>query len=207
MNTTSVDSYLAEGCGRCDRYQTPACKVHAWGPELVALRALVLASGLSETLKWGQPTYTLDGKNVVIVSARDDACILSFLKGVLLDDPDGILEKPGPNSHVGRVIRFRSLDEVHARTEMTRRLIEQAMAVQRARTPIPPREDAPELPDALREVLEADPAVQAAFDDLTPGRQRSYIFHVSGAKREATRARRAERCVPKILAGKGFNER
>jgi len=207
MNTTNVDSYLAEGCGRCDRFQTPSCKVHAWGPVLVELRALLQGCGLAETLKWGQPTYTLDGSNVAMIAAREDSCAISFFKGVLLDDPDGVLEKPGPNSHVGRLLRFDDVEQVRAHRGAAEALVKQAMEVQRAGTPIPAREDEPEVPAELQDVLDGDPTVQAAFDALTPGRQRSYVFHVSGAKRAQTRARRAERCVPKILAGKGFNER
>jgi uncharacterized protein YdeI (YjbR/CyaY-like superfamily) len=50
------------------------------------------------------------------------------------------------------------------------------------------------------------PDLRAPFEALTPGRRKSYIFHVSGAKQAKTRAARAERCVPMILSGRGFNE-
>lgn len=207
MNNTSVDSYLAEGCGRCDRFRMPSCKVHTWAEALAALRDLLRTSALTEEVKWGQPCYTLGGKNVVMIAAFDDSCALSFFKGILLTDPDGLLERPGPNSHAGRLFRFTSVEEVAARRALAAQFVEEAIALERSGARVPTRERSEPMPDELQEALDAHPRVQAAFDALTPGRRRSYVLHVSGAKQSKTRAARAERCIPKILAGKGFHER
>ncbi len=207
MNNTSVDSYLRDGCGRCEHYQTPACKVHRWTPILEALRQLLLASGLVEEMKWGSPCYTLDGKNVIMLISFKESCCLQFFKGAALVDDAGALESPGPSSRYARLLRFRTTLDLAARRPLARKLIDQAIALERAGTKVVV-DAAPEpVPDELLRRLESDAALQQAFDALTPGRRRSHILHISGAKQSETRERRVERCAPDILSGRGFNER
>lgn len=207
MNRTNVDSYLRDGCGRCERYRTPECKVHRWTGPLEALRRLVLAAGLDEELKWGSPCYTLGGKNVVMIAAFEEHCALSFFEGAALEDEDGILESAGPSSRIARLIRFRSTEDVLGRREEIARLLEQAIALERAGVRAE-RSAAPEpVPDELARRLEEDAALRAAFEALTPGRRRSHILYVSGAKQRETRSRRVDKCAPVILAGRGFGER
>lgn len=207
MNTSSVDSYLSEGCGRCDHYRTPRCKVHRWRGGLAALREVLLAAGLEETVKWGAPCYTLGGKNVAMLVALRESCGLSFFKGAALPDDEGLLEAPGPNSRHGRYLRFRSEDEVLARLPEAARFVAAAIALEAAGVTIAPLAEPEPLPLELAQRLADDPALQQAFEALTPGRRRSHVLHVSGAKQPETRERRVERCVLAILAGKGFNER
>ena len=207
MNRESVDHYLEVGCGRCALGGTPACKVHRWTPILVALRAQLRAAGLTEEMKWGSPCYTAHGKNVVMLTSLVDACALGFFQGVALPDPAGLLEKQGPNMQTARSVFFRHPDEVTARGPAVAALIEAAIAFAASGAKIP-RVAAPEpVPDALAALLDADPALRAAFDALTPGRRRSHILHVAGAKQRETQDRRAARCAPEILAGRGFQER
>lgn len=97
MNS-KVDLYLEEGCGRCSYYRTPQCKVHNWSEELKELRRIVLECGLDETYKWSQPCYVYQKSNVLLLAALKDYAAISFFKGALLADPDGILAAPGPNS-------------------------------------------------------------------------------------------------------------
>lgn len=123
MNTTSVDAYLRDGCGRCDKYQTPACKVHLWTAPLEALRALLRSTELVEEMKWGSPCYTLGGKNVVMLTSFKEHCALQFFKGAALDDEAGVLERPGPSSQQVRLVKFRSLADVTARRAVVRRLV------------------------------------------------------------------------------------
>ncbi len=204
--TTDLPTFLRDGCGRCEKFATDACKVRRWREVLDALRDTLLQTGLTETMKWGSPCYTDEGRNIVLLAALTDACTLGFVEGAGLDDPDGVLELPGPNSHRDRVLRVRSVDEARRLAPTIRRLVEGAVARRRAGeapAPAPPLV----LPDELSARLAADPALQAAFDALTPGRRRSHALHVGGAKAAATRARRAEACAPIILAGRGFNER
>ncbi len=206
MNNTSVDSWLTDGCGRCEHYRTPQCKVHDWTELLVELREVLRESGLLETMKWGSPCYTLDGKNVVMLTALRDYCAISFFKGSLIDDPERRLEAPGPSSQAARLFKFTSLEQVRANRGLAAAYVARAIEIERSGQRVEFRSDEP-VPDELQVILDGDPAVAAAFEALTPGRKRSYVLHVSGAKQARTREARAERCIPKILAGRGFNER
>lgn len=207
MNRESVDSYLRDGCGRCDKYRTPACKVHLWTPALRALRAMLLEAGLTEEMKWGSPCYTFEGANVVMIASLRDRCALSFFQGAALADVDGLLVSPGPNSRFARYLPFRSLSDVTAHRDAIAGFLAEAM--ERARTG--QKVDAPPaaepMPEELASALAAAPKLARAYEALTPGRRRSHVLHVSGAKQSATRAKRAEACAAKILEGKGWNER
>lgn len=205
MNNTSVESYLAEGCGRCEHYQTPQCKVHLWTEELLALREILRSTSLDETMKWGSPCYTFDGKNVAMMGSFRDYCSISFFKGVLLEDPEGLLEAPGPNSRHARLLKFRSLEDVERLASQALNFLNQALEIQKKGLKVDAAEAEP-LPDELEARLLSEDGLWEAYEALTPGRQRSFILHVSGAKNPETRVRRAEKCVPKIWAGKGFNE-
>lgn len=207
MNNTSVESFLRDGCGRCDHFKTPECKVHQWTEPLEALRELLLAAGLEEQMKWGSPCYMLDGKNVIMLVALKDCCAISFFKGAALVDDEGLLERPGPNSRFGRYLKFRSFAEVKAKKKITRRLVEQALELERTGTKVKAPSAAEPVPAELASRLATDPVLRRAFEALTPGRRRSHVLQISGAKQAETRERRVERCAQDILAGRGFNER
>jgi uncharacterized protein YdeI (YjbR/CyaY-like superfamily) len=110
--------------------------------------------------------------------------------------------------NVGRWIKFTSLKEIMAMHSILREYIYEAIEVEESGKKVPlkkPSEHA--VPEELQARLETVPELRAAFEALTPGRRKSYIFHVSGAKQAKTRAARAETCAPMILSGRGFNER
>jgi uncharacterized protein YdeI (YjbR/CyaY-like superfamily) len=207
VNRESVDSYLQDGCGRCDHYRTPQCKVLLWTSALVALRKIVLEAGLVEEMKWGSPCYTLGGKNVLMIVSFRESCAMSFFKGASLEDPSGLLESAGPNAQHGRLIRFQGVERVEAHRAAIAALVAGAIAVERSGKKLPKAQLPESLPEELEARLAADPELRRAFEALTPGRKRSHVLHVSGAQQTETRARRAERCAADILAGKGFNER
>ena len=205
IRNSEVDQYLAIGCMRCPLGNTPECKVHGWYDVFQALRELVLESGLAEEVKWKVPTYTLNGKNVLIIAAFKEYCGLNMFKGVLIIDPSGILEFAGPNSQEAMVGRFRSVEQVQENAGAIREILRQAVELERSGAVVPKR-DAPDLdlPEELVVAMDADPSLASAFFALTPGRQRSHVIHISGAKQSKTRESRVEKCVPKILAGQGF---
>lgn len=207
MNTEGFETWVVDGCGRCDLYRTPACKVRRWTDVLVALRGLLLASGLREEMKWGSPCYTDGGHNVVMLSALKDCAVLGFFKGTLLDDPEGLLEAPGPNTQAARQVRFTALAQVQAWEKAVAGLIARAIEVERSGAAVTVVSTPEPMPEELDAVLARNPAARAAFDALTPGRRRSHILHVTGAKQAATRMSRAAGCVPKILEGRGWHER
>lgn len=207
VNNTSVDSYLQDGCGRCQHFQTPQCKVHRWHDGLVALRQLLQRTALVETMKWGSPCYTLDGRNVLIISAFIDWFGLSFFAGAALDDPAGLLQAPGPNSHHARVLKLTSMAELLEHQQAVQACVERAIAAaQQGVSTAGPRAREP-VPAELAAVLEGDAALRVAFDALSPGRQRSHVLHVGGAKTASARQARAARCAAKIREGKGFLDR
>jgi uncharacterized protein YdeI (YjbR/CyaY-like superfamily) len=202
-----VDGYLESGCGRCSLGGTPQCKVHRWHDELLALRALLQDTELEESIKWGMPCYVFQGKNVAMMAAFKDYCCLSFFKGALLDDPEGILVFAGQDSQVGKQFRFTSVEVLAAVAETLRNYIAEAIQVEIsgkkvARKPIEVRT----IPDELVLRFREAPELEAAFRALTPGRQRAYLLHFSGAKQSATRVARIAKCEYLILAGKGLNE-
>lgn len=202
-----VDHYFTDGCGRCPLGGTPGCKALQWRAIFDKLRPLLLSCGLAEELKWGVPCYTTQGRNVLLMAGFKDYCALSFFKGVLLTDPRGLLQRPGENTQAGRLVRLTRASEVDALAPQLTAFIHEAIAIEHAgRTvPLKPIHEHP-VPPELQERLDADPALEAAFHALTPGRQRGYLLHIAAPKQSQTRARRTEQCAPRILAGKGLHD-
>lgn len=188
--------------------EVDACFDGPWRAERLALRRLLLESPLEEALKWRQPCYGVSGGNVVIIHAFRDHCALGFFKGALLSDPAGILVQPGENSQASRQARFRSLDEIAALKAVLGAYIREAVEIERSGRKVDfAARNALVLPGELVARLAADAELQAAFAALTPGRQRGYAMHIAQSRQSATRAARVEKCRPRILAGKGMNDR
>lgn len=177
-----------------------------WGREMQAVRDLLLESGLEEALKWRKPCFLHNGNNIAILQPMKNFLALLFFKGVLLDDPEGLLEAQGPNSRSSKRVVFRSPADVSEHAAAVQGLARSAMAVEAAGLKVGPPAEL-DLPEELTEALAADSELSEAFDALTPGRQRGYAIHISGAKQAATRRDRIGKCRSKILAGKGFQER
>ncbi len=190
---------------RVDAYFSEAPK---WRPEMEALRALVRATPLLETLKWNKPCYTLDGANVAAIAALKDHCWLMLFKGALLQNPDGILQKAGENSQSMRVVPVTSLAQVKSLAPRLTEILVEAIAAERAGLQVDkPLSRTLSLPEEFTARFDEDPDLRAAFEALTPGRQRGYSLFFSAAKQSKTRAARVEKCLPDIRAGKGLNDR
>jgi len=178
-----------------------------WRRELEALRAILLETPVTEEFKWRSPCYTAEGGNIATVWGLKQCCALSFFKGVLLKDPEGILVAPGANSRSVRMARFTSVgDIVGLRTVLTD-YIEEAVALEKAGAKVAFAKDDLEYPRELSDRLAADPSLKTAFDRLTPGRRRGYVLHFSQPKQSKTRTSRIEKSAPRILAGKGMHDR
>jgi uncharacterized protein YdeI (YjbR/CyaY-like superfamily) len=177
-----------------------------WPEEMTSLRPILLSCGLAEELKWGKPCYSHEGKNIVIVQEMNDFLALMFFKGALLNDSEGVLEEQGPNTRSARRMRFTSVDDVARRTDTIKAYVDEAIDVEAAGLEIGP---APELilVEELQNRLDQDAGFRAAFESLTPGRQRGYNLYVSDAKQAKTREARVDKCAPKILEGKGLHDR
>lgn len=180
-------------------------KAKLWRDEIEALRSILLASGLDESLKWGKPCYSREGKNVAIIQAFKPHCALMFFKGVLLDDTHGLLREQGENTQSAMRLEFTSPSQI--KVSIVNAYVKQAIAVEQAGLKVgAPTRRALELPEELAAALAKNRALAKAFNALTPGRQRAYAMHINGAKQAATRAARVEKCAPAILAGLGLNE-
>lgn len=177
-----------------------------WPEEMAALRPVLLGAGLTEEIKWRSPCYSHEGSNIAIVQEMKDFLALMFFKGALLKDPDGRLEEQGPNSRSARRIRFTSVEDVTRLSPTIRALIDEAVDVEVAGLTVEP---APGLVpvEELQRRLDDDPDFKAAFESLTPGRQREYNLYFSGAKQATTRAGRIEKHAHRILDGKGLRDR
>ena len=178
-----------------------------WQKEADQLRKIALGCDLSEETKWGKPCFTYQGKNVAIIIPLKDACALSFFKGALLKDPKHILQKVGEHTQAGRWIKFTAPKEITGLQPTLRNYLQEAIEIEKSGKKVALKKASEyEVPEELQTRLDATPKLRAAFEALTPGRRKSYIFHISGAKQAKTREARAERCVPMILSGRGFNE-
>ena len=182
-------------------------KAKSWRQELSAMRIILLECQLTEEIKWRAPCYTYEGKNIVLIGRLKECCTLSFPKGALLKDTESVLSKPGDNTRAARVIRFACVDEINELENVLKSYVYEAIELEKSGRKIDFSENRElELPDELQAKFEEDPVFRAAFEALTPGRQRGYTLHVSGAKQSKTRASRIESCEQKILAGKGFHD-
>jgi uncharacterized protein YdeI (YjbR/CyaY-like superfamily) len=204
---TDPDVYFAKGCGRCDRFGTPDCSTRLWLPGLLTLRRIANEAGLTETAKWGHPCYMHAGRNIALFGAFRGDFRLTFMNAALMKDPEGLLERQGPNTKQPDCIRFTDNSAPAALEPVIRAYLKEAMtyAEQGLLSTKEPTEI--DLPEELIEALDAAPDLAEAFAALTPGRQRSWCFHLNDAKTKATRITRIEKARPKIMAGKGATER
>jgi uncharacterized protein YdeI (YjbR/CyaY-like superfamily) len=204
---TEIEDFFTKGCGRCDRFATPDCSAMRWSRGIAELRRICLDQGLVETLKWGHPCYMHAGRNIALIGALRDDLRLSFFHAALMTDPEGLLVKQGPNTQHPDALRFTDNAQVTAQEASVRRYLIEAMGYAEAGRTAPKSAQAIELPDELTEALEADPELAEAFARLTPGRQRSYVIHLTSSQRSETRVARIVKLRGHILAGKGAQER
>ena len=177
-----------------------------WSAEMSMLRQMLLRAGLSEQLKWNKPCYSAGTDNVAIMQPMKNFLALMFFAGAFLPDPQGVLEEQGPNSRSARRVCLRSVDDVERLAPAIDGLVAAALLLgEEGRPPVPAPEL--ELVAELQARLDGDPVLRRAFDGLTPGRQREYNLHISGAKQSATRESRITTCTERILAGKGLRDR
>jgi len=178
-----------------------------WKAEIAAMQKVLAGLGMTEECKWGKPTYTVDGKNVVILQGFKEYVALGFFQGALLKDPENVLVQLG-QVQAARVMKFTSTKEITANAATIKAYVREAIAVEKAGLRVKPKKtsDFP-VPAELTERFKRDPRFKRAFEALTPGRQRSYLYHFAAAKQSATRTARIEKAMPAIFEGKGFLER
>lgn len=182
-------------------------KSKQWQDELRRLRTIILDCPLTEEVKWRVPCYTFQGRNVVFLGRFKEYCAISFVKGVLLKDASGVLDKPGENTQSARLIRFTDVRQIVEMEPVLKAYIHEAIEVEKAGLKVNFKKTSEyDVPEEFQAKLDEIPALKAAFAALTPGRQRAYLLHFSGAKQSKTRASRVEKCMRQILNGKGLDD-
>lgn len=178
-----------------------------WKEEMIELRAILLKTNLKEEFKWRLPCYTHGDKNVVIVQPFTSCLGLMFFKGALLKDAKGILVQNGPNSQSSRRLELRSVSDIAKLSSTIRSYVKEAIKVEESGEVVKVKRRPTPTPDELTKLFAKMPKLKTAFGALTPGRQRAYLLHFSSAKQSSTRQSRIEKCIPRILKGKGINDR
>jgi uncharacterized protein YdeI (YjbR/CyaY-like superfamily) len=179
-------------------------KAKKWQEEMTKLRRISLDSGLTEELKWGKPCYTFQKSNIVIIQGFKEFCALLFCKGALLKDPNGILKEFGWQA--ARRIPFSNVREIVEMEPILKVYIHEAIEAEKAGLKVNYKKNPEPISEELQNKLDEIPALKAAFDALTPGRQRGYILYFSAAKQSKTRESRVKKCMQQILKGKGLND-
>jgi len=180
-------------------------KISQWKEETEQLREILLDCGLTEELKWSKPAYLYNDSIVVVIQAFKSYFALLFYKGVLLQDPDKLLVRMGDNTKVGRQMRFDNVKDIHTKKKSIKAYIKEAITLEKKGLKVTSQPKA--MPKELEQKLATDPTLKKAFESLTPGRQRGYNIYFSQAKQSQTRVARIEKCTPKIMNGKGLNDR
>jgi uncharacterized protein YdeI (YjbR/CyaY-like superfamily) len=177
----------------------------SWREEFKKLRSILLDSELREELKWGGPCYTFQGKNVAIMNGLKESCALAFFKGALLKDVHGVLTRPGQHTQSTRWLKFTSVREIAEMKSILKAYIREAIDVERSGLKLKMRKTSDlKFPEELQTTLDEFPEFKTAFEALTPGRQRAYIYHFSAPKQSKTRESRVQKYMPHILKGKGL---
>lgn len=204
---TVIEDYFTQGCGRCARFATPDCSTRQWSRGLKDLRRICLKAGLVETVKWAHPCYMHAGRNIAIIGALRSDFRLNFMNAALMKDPEGLLEPQGPNTRHPGMIRFTRNAQVARMEPVILAYLAEAMGYAEAAIKPPREQHELDLPNELVEAMDSDPELAAAFHNLTPGRQRSYVINLNAAKTAATRRSRIAKFRNGILSGKGATER
>jgi len=178
-----------------------------WKAEIAEIRRVLAEFPMKEECKWGKPTYTVDGKNVVITQGFKEYFALGFFQGALLKDRKKVLVQLG-QVQAGRIMKFTSAQDIRAKAATIKAYVREAIAIEKAGLRLKKRSTADfPVPEELTQRFRRDPRFKRAFDALTPGRQRSYLYHFGAAKQSATRTARIDKAMAAIFAGRGFLER
>ena len=178
-----------------------------WQKEYEKLRKIILDCGLIEELKWGCPCYTFENTNIVLIHGFKEYCALLFFKGALLNDPNGILIQQTKNVQSARQIRFTNVREIVKMEKILKAYVYEAIEVEKAGLKVKLKKTSEfKLPEEFQKRLDKSTTLKKAFDALTPGRQRAYIFYFSQAKQTKTREARVEKYIKQILNGKGLDD-
>ena len=177
-----------------------------WKDEMNTLRTIILDCQLAEDFKWGKPCYSFNAKNIVIIQGFKEYFALLFFKGGLMKDSQHLLVKMGENTQAGRQMRFENVQDILDKKSIIKDYIFEAVEIEERGEKVEIKKEATPIPEEFQIKLNENPELKSAFEALTPGRQRAYLFHFSAPKQSKTRESRIKKSIPNILDGKGMNE-
>lgn len=182
-------------------------KTKNWQEEFIKLREIILACGLTEEVKWGQPCYMFEKDNVILIHGFKEYCAVLFFKGALLKDPNGVLIQQTENMQSARQIRFTNSEQIVELAPIIQAYIYEAIENEKAGLKVEMKKDEEyDVTTEFQEQLDEMPELKTAFEALTPGRQRAYLRYFAEPKQSKTRTARVEKHIQNILSGKGLNE-
>src|SRR5579862_6885488 len=120
-----------------------------WEAEFAAMRRVLAGFEMKEGCKWGKPTYTVNGQNIVIMQGFKEYFGLGFFQGALLKDPKKVLVQLG-QVHAGRVMKFTSVKDITAKAATIKAYVREAIAVTKAGLRMKPKRTLP-VPEELTE--------------------------------------------------------
>ncbi|WP_312206879.1 YdeI/OmpD-associated family protein, partial [Epilithonimonas hominis] len=170
-----------------------------WKSEMNALRTIILDCQLAEDFKWGKPCYSFQGKNIVIIQGFKEYFALLFFKGGIMKDSKHLLVKMGENTQAGRQMRFENVQDILDKKSIIKDYIFEAVEIEERGEKVEIKKEATPIPEEFQIKLNENPELKSAFESLTPGRQRAYLFHFSAPKQSKTRESRIEKSIPNIL--------
>ncbi len=173
---------------------------------LETLRELMLSTVMQETVKWGMPTYTVNGKNVIGISAFKHHFGVWFFNGVFLADPHQVLYNAQEGKTKGlRQLRFKDTKEIDRTIVLA--YVYEAIDNQRKGLVVKPTKKPLIIPKELSTVLAENDKLAALFESLTLGKKKEFAEYISSAKREETKVKRIEKIIPMILNNIGLNDK
>ena len=182
-------------------------RLEKWQAELTELRKIILDSGLQEDYKWMHPSYSENGKNIVLINKFKDYCAILFHKGALLKDKENILIQQTENTQSARQIRFTDLTEIQELQPIIKEYIKEAVKVERSGIKLQKKKTSDyEIPIELEQKFEENTGFEKAFKNLTAGRQRGYLLHFAKPKQSKTRTSRIENSIERIFDGYGLTD-
>lgn len=178
-----------------------------WESELQALKEIIGKTELIETVKWGAPVYTINGKNVIGLGGFKNYFTIWFYNGVFLTDPKKVLVNAGQGvTKALRQWRFSSSSELDEKLILA--YLSEAIANAHAGKVLKAQARSKNftMPDLLAKALEESGLTQAFFK-FTPGKQYEFVEHIDSAKLEKTKLSRIEKILPMIDKGVGLNDK
>ena len=174
---------------------------------LMVLRDILLSTELEETIKWGGPVYTLNGKNIIGIGSFKSYVAIWFYQGALLKDIENVLINAQEDiTKALRQWRFSNLNEIDEKLIL--KYINEAINNQKKGLEIKADRNKKLInPHELKEELKQNKQLEISFNQFTPGRKREFAEFVSSAKQEETRKKRVQRIIPLILQNIGLNDK